>query len=134
MIPRLPAALSIALIALGGISPVPHAKAADGEPHSVTVAMKEYEFLPSHLIFRHGQTYRLHLVNLGKELHEFTAAKFFQSVEAKNPEILANGGGEIVLQPHEAKDFDFVAKKTGHFALTCADHDWIGMVGDIAVE
>jgi plastocyanin len=96
--------------------------------------MKEYVFLPAQLTFKVGVSYRLHFVNAGKELHEFTAPGFFKSVEAKNPGLLANGGQEVVLQPGATKDFDFVPRKAGYFAVTCADHDWAGMTGGITVE
>lgn len=108
--------------------------AAEPEAQPVTIAMKEYVFLPAQLTFKVGVPYHLHFVNEGKELHEFTASAFFKSVDAKNPQILANGGQEVVLQPGEAKDFDFTPKKAGHFPVTCADHDWAGMTGGITVE
>ena len=82
----------------------------------VSVVMTEYKFAPSALAFRHGVPYRLQLENQGKELHEFTAAGFFKAVTLKNPEVLANGGQEVVVQPHETKDVYFVAERPGHRA------------------
>jgi uncharacterized cupredoxin-like copper-binding protein len=43
----------------------------------VAVAMTEYRFMPDHLILQRGKVYRLHLVNTGKQLHEFTVAALF---------------------------------------------------------
>jgi plastocyanin len=40
----------------------------------------------------------------------------------------------MVLQPNEARDLYFVADKAGAYPLTCADHDWDGMVGEITIE
>ena len=100
----------------------------------VTVVMTEYEFKPSALTFRHGVPYRLQLVNQGKELHEFTAPAFFKAATVKTPEVLANGGREVVVRPHETKDVYFVVDRPDFFPLTCADHDWQGMVGDITVK
>ena len=28
----------------------------------------------------------------------------------------------------------FVPQKPGRYALTCADHDWAGMIGEITIE
>lgn len=46
---------------------------------TVEIRMIEYQFIPDRLTLRHGQPYRLHLVNAGKEGHDFTAPDFFQS-------------------------------------------------------
>jgi plastocyanin len=40
----------------------------------------------------------------------------------------------VVLQPHEIKDLVLVPLKEGSYDLTCADHDWEGMVGRIIVK
>ncbi len=115
--------------AINPASPVDWSKA-----ETVTVNMVEYSFDPDHLIFHSGVAYHLHLENRGRELHEFTAASFFKSVQVRNPEVLAREGQEVVLQPGERKDVYFVAGKPGHYALSCADHDWQGMTGDILVQ
>ena len=44
----------------------------------VEMRMIEYEFLPNQFRFRRGLPYQLHLVNAGKEGHDFTAPDFFQ--------------------------------------------------------
>lgn len=100
----------------------------------VTVVAVEYRFEPNHLVLRRGVAYRLHLVNRGKELHELTAPKFFRAVEVHNPEVLNTEHTEIVVQPAEEKDFDFIAPRPGRFPMWCADHDWAGMTGDIIVK
>lgn len=100
----------------------------------VTVSMVEYRFVPDHLTFRHGTAYRLHLRNDGSELHEFTAPEFLKAIDIGNPEALGGYGSEIVLQPHQEKDLYFVARHPGHYKLICADHDWAGMTGEIAIE
>jgi uncharacterized cupredoxin-like copper-binding protein len=100
----------------------------------VTVVLSEYRFSPDHLVFRRGDAYRLLLENRGKELHEFTAPAFFHAVSVRTPEVLAAGGGEIVLRPGERKELDFVASAAGRYALSCADHDWAGMTGEIVIE
>ncbi len=79
-------------------------------------------------------TYRLHLTNTGKDLHEFTAPAFFAEALVRDPPKLANGGQEVVLQPGETADIDLVPKRPGKYDLRCADHDWDGMVGSIEVQ
>jgi uncharacterized cupredoxin-like copper-binding protein len=101
---------------------------------TVTIVTTEYHFTPDKLTFRRGVPYHLHLENPGKEMHEFTATDFFKTTRIRNPEVLATGVPEIVLQPTEQKDLYFVADKAGHYPLTCADHDWAGMIGEITVE
>jgi len=100
----------------------------------VALTTVEYAFEPSHLIFRRGTVYRLHVENHGRELHELTAPNFFKSIELRNPGALNSEHTEIVLQPNEQKDLYFVTLRSGHYDMWCADHDWAGMTGDITVE
>jgi len=101
---------------------------------TVTVVTTEYHFTPETLTFKHGVPYRLHVENPGKEMHEVTATDFFKAVTIRNPDVLARGAPEIVVQPGEQKDLFFVAERAGHYKLTCADHDWAGMVGEIVIQ
>jgi uncharacterized cupredoxin-like copper-binding protein len=100
----------------------------------VDVQMVEYEFVPDQLRFRTGAPYQLHLINAGKEGHDFTAPDFFNTVEVRNPEALGAGKNSIYVRPGETADIYFVAGKTGLFAPRCADHDWAGMTATILVE
>jgi uncharacterized cupredoxin-like copper-binding protein len=111
------------------------ARAVDwSKPQTMRVEMVDNRFVPDHLVFRHGVTYRLHLENHGKDMHEFTAPKFFAAATVRTPRKLANGGQEVVVQPGETADIDLVPQRPGHYDLTCADHDWDGMVGSIEVQ
>ncbi|HEY3849026.1 MAG TPA: cupredoxin domain-containing protein [Acetobacteraceae bacterium] len=101
---------------------------------TMRVEMVDNRFVPDHLTFRHGVTYRLHLVNHGKDLHEFTAPEFFAEAMVRDPEKLANGGKDVVVQPDETADIDLVPQRPGQYDLRCADHDWDGMVGSIEVQ
>ena len=74
------------------------------------------------------------VVNQGHELHELTAPDFFKAVKLRRVDALNSEQTEIVVQPGEQKELDFVASRTGHFAMWCADHDWAGMTGDITVK
>jgi len=104
------------------------------KPQIVRVEMVDYRFIPDHLTFRHGVTYRLHLENRGTDLHEFTAAAFFAEAIVRDPGKLANGGQEVVVQPGETVDVELMPQKAGTYDLRCADHDWDGMVGSIDVQ
>jgi len=100
----------------------------------VTVQLIEDRFVPDRLVFRHGVAYRLELRNDGKEMHEFTAPEFFKTIDVKNPEVLERGLPEVLLHPGERKALRFVARAAGRYPLSCADHDWDGMTGEIVVE
>jgi uncharacterized cupredoxin-like copper-binding protein len=101
---------------------------------AITLRMEEYRFVPDHLTLRKGIPYRLHVINDGKEMHEFTAPEFFKEALVKNPAVLGPYGNQIVLQPHEENDLLFVVRQPGIFAPTCADHDWAGMKATIIVD
>jgi uncharacterized cupredoxin-like copper-binding protein len=100
----------------------------------VSVELLDYRFSPDRLVFRRGVAYRLHLENRGREMHEFTAPEFLKAVEIGNPEVVGSYGAEIVVQPGDKKDLLFLAHASGTYKLTCSDHDWEGMVGEIVVE
>ena len=112
---------------------IPGVLAQDRE-HVITVDTLEYSFRPADLRFRHGVPYRLHLENIGKEMHEFTAPEFFKAVDVENPEVLVAAGNEVLLQPGDRKDVRFIPRIPGRYHLTCADHDWAGMIGEIVIE
>ena len=111
------------------------AAAADTSPaQPVTVVTSDYNFAPDKLTFKRGVPYRLHIENHGKEMHQFNAPAFFQSVELGDPQVLNADRTEIALHPGEAKDLTFVPKEAGQYRLICPDHDWTGMIGEITVE
>jgi len=100
----------------------------------VDVIMVDNRFEPNRLTLRHGVAYVLHLENRGTDLHEFTAPAFFAAARLRDPARLANGGQDVVVQPGASADITLVPEQAGHFDLTCADHDWDGMTGEIVVE
>ncbi len=101
---------------------------------TVTIVMAEYRFVPDRISFERGVTYRLQLENRGAELHEFTAPGFLAAIELRDPTVLNAGKNEVVVEPRTAKAVYFVARRAGSYELTCADHDWAGMVGTIVIE
>ncbi|HLY89619.1 MAG TPA: cupredoxin domain-containing protein [Acetobacteraceae bacterium] len=100
----------------------------------MTVVMVDDRFQPDHLTFERGTQYLLRLENHGKDLHEFTAPEFFAAAVMRDPGQLANGGQEVVVQPGGSADIYLEPLKAGTYHLTCADHDWDGMVGEIVVR
>ncbi len=121
------------LLAIAWAAPV--VAAADwSKAQPVTVVAAEYRFSPARLTFKRGVAYRLHIENHGKELHELHAPAFFKAVELADPTVLNADRTEILVQPGDAKDVIFVAKKAGHYRLICSDHDWAGMTGAITVK
>jgi uncharacterized cupredoxin-like copper-binding protein len=100
----------------------------------VNVEMIDNKFVPDHLTFQHGMPYRLHLENHGKNLHELTAPEFLANATVRDPDALANGGKDIVVQPRATADIFLEPRNAGTYPLACADHDWDGMVGEIVVK
>jgi uncharacterized cupredoxin-like copper-binding protein len=123
--------LLVALLAAGtaGAADVDWASA-----QLVTVQLIDDRFVPEKLSFKRGVPYRLRLENRGRETHEFTAPEFFRMVTARNPEVLEQAGNEVLVPPKEHKELYFVADKPGRYALTCADHEWDDMKGEITVD
>jgi uncharacterized cupredoxin-like copper-binding protein len=110
--------------------------AADKWLHAepMTVVMVDNRFEPDHLTFQAGRAYTLRLENRGKDLHEFTAPAFLKAATIRDKKHLANGGGDVVVQPGRSVRIFLIAPAKGQYALTCADHDWDGMVGSISVR
>lgn len=100
----------------------------------ITVVMVDDRFIPDRVEFHLGVPCRLRLENHGKDLHEFTAPEFFATTKIADRKALANGGKEVVVQPHQTRVIELVPVKAGEFSLICADHDWDGMVGKIVVR
>jgi len=130
----MPIAKLLAGIALAIAWPTPTVAADRSPARTVTVVASEYQFSPAKLTFKRGVAYRLHIENHGKETHEFHALEFFKAVELGDPTVLNPDKTEIVIQPGEAKDLTFVAKRPGRYKLICSDHDWAGMTGAITVK
>ena len=60
----------------------------------VTVTMADYTFSPRRITFRGSVPTRLRLVNIGTELHDFTAADFFKTVDLRDPSVIGSSGVE----------------------------------------
>lgn len=112
------------------------ARAADRWAHAqvVTVVMVDNRFQPNHVTFQHGKPYELLLENHGKDMHEFTAPAFLKAATIRDKRLLSNGGTDIVVQSGKSVRVFLIAPARGQYDLTCADHDWDGMVGAITVN
>jgi uncharacterized cupredoxin-like copper-binding protein len=112
--------------------------AAAADPWSgaavMTEVMVDNSFQPDHLTFHSGQPYELRLENHGKDMHEFTAPAFLRAATIRDKALLANGGADIVVQPGKTVRIFLIPGAKGQYDLTCADHDWDGMVGGITVN
>jgi uncharacterized cupredoxin-like copper-binding protein len=124
------ARFAVAALALAGL-PAAGAVAAD----LVQVRLVDDKFDPAEIVLEHGKPYRLHIENVGHEMHEFFARTFFHAAQVPDAaSVLSNEASEIVLQPGQSRDIDLVAPAPGTYELTCPDHDWDGMVGKIVVR
>ncbi|HEX4365584.1 MAG TPA: cupredoxin domain-containing protein [Rhodopila sp.] len=132
MIKAIPLALTLLLPLLPPLAA--HAANQASAPEKMTVVMVDNRFEPDHLVFHAGKTYDLLLENHGKEMHEFTAPAFLKAATIKDKHLLANGGTDIVVQAGKSVRILLVAPPKGPYDLTCADHDWDGMVGSIVVD
>jgi uncharacterized cupredoxin-like copper-binding protein len=128
---RWAALLAGALMLIGSAQ---HASAVDwSKAQTINVTTTEYAFEPKSFSFKQGTVYRLHLVNPGKELHEFASPEFFKAIRVRNPQVLNADRTEIEVQPGKSADLFFVAQTPGAYKLRCPDHDWAGMTGDITI-
>jgi uncharacterized cupredoxin-like copper-binding protein len=125
-------AVAFALCA-GAVQTLP-AQAQWAHAQPMMIVMVDNRFQPDRLVFQVGTAYALHLVNRGKEMHEFTAPEFLKASKIRETKLLSNGGTDIVVQPGQSVNLTLVPEKKGAFKLICADHDWDGMVGTIAVN
>ena len=99
----------------------------------VVVVMADNHFQPDHLTFQSGKPTRLRLENHGKDMHEFTAPNFLRAARVRNNRVLSAEGTDIVVQPGQTLDVWLIPGPAGRYGLTCADHDWDGMIGSISV-
>ena len=124
----------LAASALADDPPAPPPGAEWDAAQLVKVELVDDRFVPEKLTFRVGVPYRIHLENTGTEMHEFTAPEFFRTVTLRDPKALDVPLHEATLQPKTSRDIYLIPHIAGRYPLTCADHDWAGMTGEISVE
>jgi uncharacterized cupredoxin-like copper-binding protein len=125
---------NLILITLVALSPAVRAADRWSNAEVVTEVMVDNSFRPDQLTFHSGQAYALHLENHGKDMHEFTAPSFLRAATVRDKRVLANGGTDIVVPSGKPVTVFLIPGPRGHYDLTCADHDWDGMVGGITVD
>ncbi|MEE8432086.1 MAG: cupredoxin domain-containing protein [Candidatus Desulfatibia sp.] len=109
---------------------------------TVTVGIKEFGYEPNKLVFKTGQTYKLEIINIGKEKHYFTAPEFFRAIatrkaQNKLAEIKAPFFLALEIMPKGGQlDLYFVPLKKGTYPVYCTrpDHRKKGGEGKIIIE
>jgi uncharacterized cupredoxin-like copper-binding protein len=122
-------------VAASAVAPPPAASIDWSGAEVIAVRLTDFRFQPAEIALQHGKAYKLRLENAGKELHEFTAPKFFRAAVVRDAaHVLSRDGQEVVVEPGRARDVDLIAAAAGIYELFCADHDWAGMTGRIVVR
>jgi len=131
---RRPIAALAALLA--AYTPMATLAAQGAQPQVVSVELSSFKFAPAEITLRHGQTYRLHLVNASGGGHDFTAPEFFaaSSVAAGDRGLIADG--KVRMAGKQAIDITLTPEKAGTFPLRCSHflHSSMGMNGRITVQ
>lgn len=118
-------------------------KAADWtKMETTTVALSEFSFTPSTLVFRRDVPYKLVIENKGTKPHYFTAEGFFKAIATRK--LQSNIDGEvkapyftaIEVYPGRSLDLYFIPVKPGTYDLRCTmeGHADKGMRGKIRIE
>jgi plastocyanin len=117
-------------------APLGSLAAQDAQPQVVSVELSSFKFAPAEIALRHGQTYRLHLVNTSAGGHDFAAPEFFAAskIAAADRGVVADG--KVKLSGKQSVDIVLTPEKAGIYALRCTHflHSGMGMNGRIAVE
>jgi plastocyanin len=102
---------------------------------TLTVGLQNFRFSPSALHLRAGETVTLHLVNLARGGHSFTAPAFFSSssIIPQSRPIVRNGTVEVL--GGQSVDLTLVPK-AGRYPVKCdhSFHKMMGMSGTILVD
>lgn len=127
------AALAIALAAL---APAGMLAAQAAAPQAISVTLSSFKFAPAELRLRHGQPYRLALVNASGGGHDFSAPEFFASSEIAPADRGLVVDGKVKLAGKQTAAIVLTPEKAGVYALRCTHflHSSMGMTGRIIVE
>lgn len=101
----------------------------------IDVELSNFDFTPKTLTLRHGQPYRLRLVNRGSGGHNFSAPAFFKAATIAPDDAAAVAKGAIELAKGESRDVRLIPA-AGRYKLKCAHflHSGFGMKGEILVD
>ena len=103
--------------------------------HPIEVKLSNFHFTPDMIQLKHGEAYRLHLVNEANGGHNFDAAAFFAAAQIASMDQAKLNHGVVELKKGEAVDVRFVAPMPGSYKLHCSHflHSSFGMTGQIIV-
>lgn len=125
------------VVTLLALSSSARAAAPDwGTAHEVEVRLSNFHFTPDKIQLRHGEAYRLHLVNDASGGHNFDAAALFAAAQIAPSDQAKVKKGVIELKGGETADIRFVAPAPGTYKLHCSHflHTSFGMTGEIVVQ
>ncbi|MBA2919517.1 multicopper oxidase domain-containing protein [Sphingomonas sp. MAH-20] len=107
-----------------------------GTAHQIDVHLTNFHFTPDRLEMRHGEAYRLHLINDASGGHNFDASQFFAAAQIAPSDQAKIRKGSVELKGGETVDIRLVAPAAGTYKLHCSHflHSSFGMTGEIAVQ
>ena len=125
--------LALAMLALSSSA---RAQPDWGTAHEIEVRLSNFKFTPDTIRLRHGEAYRLHLVNEASGGHNFDAAQFFAAAQVSPSDRGKISKGVIELKKGETADIRLVAPAPGTYKLHCSHfmHSTFGMTGQIVVQ
>jgi plastocyanin len=128
--------LAALAIALASQAPAEMLAAQAALPQVVAVELSSFRFAPAELKLRHGQAYRLHLVNTSGGGHDFAAPEFFAASSIAVPDRALVVDGKVKLAGKQSVDIVLTPGKAGTYPLRCTHflHSSMGMSGRIIVE
>ena len=105
-------------------------------PGLVEVHLSSFRFTPRTLVFDHGRSYTLLLVNRTGAGHDFTAPEFFARSRVATASQRLVEGGEVEVPPRHVREIRLVAPPAGTYSLKCSHslHKFFGMSGTIIVR
>jgi len=123
-------------IMLASYAAVEGLAAQSAQPQVVSVELSSFRFAPAEIRLRHGQAYRLHLVNASGRGHDFTAAEFFAASAIAPSDRGVVVAGKVRLAGRQGADIVLTPEKAGIYPLRCSRflHSAMGMNGRITVE
>ncbi|HUJ79172.1 MAG TPA: cupredoxin domain-containing protein [Nitrospiria bacterium] len=130
-------ALASTVCASGDEPEVPAAPA-----RQITVRLSEYQFAPSKIVLKAGETVELTLINEGTVTHEFVTLALSSlevTVTTAGVETETVGVVEVELQPRSQAQLRFTPDTAGEYPFAChankpADHATLGMMGTLIVK
>ena len=126
--------LALTLLALTSSA---RAQAPDwGTAQEIEVHMSTFHFTPDKLEMRHGEAYRLHLINDASGGHNFDAGAFFAAAQIAPSDQAKIRKGSVELKGGQTIDIRLVAPAAGTYKLHCSHflHTSFGMTGEIVVS